>query len=288
MVRMALIIAISLIASASFAECNNDSNLRLINFPPSNLAAYLPMDSLIEQNIYNNHNDYIVRYNLVYKGKPITLFSGSTYSSDLAFFKSFQYETVKLKNINNTAELKKWECNDKICSYAIFSSDDISGEGYNTTISYTLPMNEVHIGEKFMKSLFINDYKCTATEPDSIINHGPFKIDIKFDSNSATVLPQYYANIANFAKFINDNDVNVNIEGHTDKTEVLIDSEVRKYNLELSKKRAEAVKDLLVEAYGVDLAKIKETTAESYQRPLASNDTEEGRQMNRRVQAYIY
>ena len=59
MVRMALIIAISLIESASFAECNNDSNLRLINFPPSRLAAYLPMDSLIEQNIYNNHNDYI-------------------------------------------------------------------------------------------------------------------------------------------------------------------------------------------------------------------------------------
>ena len=134
-----------------------------------------------------------------------------------------------------------------------------------------------------MKSLFINDYKCTATEPNSAINNGSFEVDIKFDSNSTIVLPQYYVHIADFAKYINDNQVNVNIEGHRDSTENRTGLDDNKSGLTLAEKRAEVVKNILIKEYGLNPDKIKKIEGYGGERPLASNDTEEGRQMNRRV-----
>ena len=68
----------------------------------------------------------------------------------------------------------------------------------------------------------------------------------------------------------------IQIEGHTD--DIGDDS----YNLELSKKRANAVMTYLVENFGIDP---KRLTAVGYgeTRPIASNLTTEGRQKNRRV-----
>jgi len=69
------------------------------------------------------------------------------------------------------------------------------------------------------------------------------------------------------------------IEGHTDS------SGSAEINQQLSQQRAEAVMQAL-EARGVDAARL---SAEGYgaERPLASNDTEEGRSANRRVEVYL-
>lgn len=263
--KSALIVAVSLGASTSFAECNTDSKLKLVKFPPSHLAAYLPQESSIEKNIYNNFDSYMAKYNIIYQDKPITLIIESSHPLDLANLQGASYETVKLTNISDNAELKKWQCKDEICSYLLLRSGDITDPAYNITVSYVLPMHEVHIGEAFMQSLFIDNADDQSVEPDTTIHHGPFKIDIKFEPNSAIISPQYHSKVAEFAQFINDNKVNVSIAGNTDKTEVLIKSEnIREYSFMLSKERAEAVRHLPIDAYGVDPAKIKETTAESY------------------------
>ena len=67
----------------------------------------------------------------------------------------------------------------------------------------------------------------------------------------------------------------VRIEGHTD------DTGSPKFNLNLSQERAEAVKLHLV-SLGVDIQRL-ESVGYGDTRPIASNDTEEGRALNRRV-----
>jgi hypothetical protein len=75
-------------------------------------------------------------------------------------------------------------------------------------------------------------------------------------------------------------DSQILISGHTD----IVGS--FETNVELSKGRAEILKGLLVQI-GVDPKRI-ETKWFSYDAPIASNDTEEGRAQNRRVVATVY
>ena len=65
--------------------------------------------------------------------------------------------------------------------------------------------------------------------------------------------------------------------GHTDS----VDTE--RYNLALSKRRANAVKTHLVHNYHIDPKRIK-TTGFGEMKPMATNKTEDGRQKNRRVE----
>lgn len=70
------------------------------------------------------------------------------------------------------------------------------------------------------------------------------------------------------------------IEGHTDNVGT------GAYNMELATRRAEAVRDLLIKT-GVDSKRI---AAKGYgeSQPIASNDTPEGRQANRRVEVEVF
>ena len=67
------------------------------------------------------------------------------------------------------------------------------------------------------------------------------------------------------------------IEGHTDNVGGA------KFNLELSRKRAEAVKRWLVDKAGISEVRLA-TVGYGLSRPIADNSTEEGRAKNRRVE----
>ena len=69
------------------------------------------------------------------------------------------------------------------------------------------------------------------------------------------------------------------VEGHTD------DRGPAAFNQQLSEKRAEAVKAELI-ANGVDASLIK-TVGYGESKPVASNDTREGRAKNRRVEIKV-
>lgn len=75
-------------------------------------------------------------------------------------------------------------------------------------------------------------------------------------------------------------DTNILIEGHTDS------SGEETYNMDLSERRAKSVRDFLVNE-GVSRSRM---TIEGYGelQPIASNDTPEGKQQNRRVEVAIY
>ena len=106
---------------------------------------------------------------------------------------------------------------------------------------------------------------------------------IYFDPNSTKVKPEYYVEIEKLAKYLKEHpDVKVEIQGHTDKTP----RSNYEYNMRLSQKRAEAVKRILVEKFGISPDRII-AKGYGYTKPIAPNDTPEGRAKNRRIEAVI-
>jgi len=104
--------------------------------------------------------------------------------------------------------------------------------------------------------------------------------DILFDFNSSSLRPESRQTLADLASnFRNYPDEQVTIEGHTDSVGT------PSYNQTLSEQRASAVSSYL-STEGVPSGRI---TSIGYgeTRPKASNDTPEGRQLNRRVEIHI-
>ncbi len=104
--------------------------------------------------------------------------------------------------------------------------------------------------------------------------------NIFFKFNSAELQLSSETELEILIEFMNENPkVKIEIEGHTD---IIGKPE---YNKELSEKRAKAVYDYLVN-YGIDK---KRLTFKGYGelQPLASNDTEAGRALNRRTEFRI-
>ncbi|MGM0665137.1 MAG: OmpA family protein, partial [Thermodesulfobacteriota bacterium] len=73
-----------------------------------------------------------------------------------------------------------------------------------------------------------------------------------------------------------DPGLRVEIQGHTDNVGG------REYNLDLSKRRAQTVRDYL-SLYGIESSRMT-LAGYGFGMPVASNDTEEGRALNRRVE----
>ncbi len=106
------------------------------------------------------------------------------------------------------------------------------------------------------------------------------KGDVTFDTNSTVIKPGLYSEIDRIANvMVQYPNTLIRVEGHTDNT----GSEA--YNMELSERRAQSVKNLLVQR-GVAASRIQ-VVGFGESMPIASNDTEAGRQMNRRVEIKI-
>ena len=103
---------------------------------------------------------------------------------------------------------------------------------------------------------------------------------VTFATNSAQVSPAFQGTLDQVASTIAEyKDTRVQIGGHTDN--VGSDS----YNMQLSQRRAQAVADYLA-GRGVDRARLS-TVAYGETRPVATNDTPDGRQQNRRVEIVL-
>jgi outer membrane protein OmpA-like peptidoglycan-associated protein len=107
-----------------------------------------------------------------------------------------------------------------------------------------------------------------------------FDSGILFDVNKAMLKSESQQNITKLAKILNKyEDTNVLLEGHTDA------SGSDEYNLDLSKKRAQSVANHLATS-AVNPTRF---TIMGYgeSQPIATNETNEGRQFNRRVDIAI-
>ncbi|MEK8089931.1 OmpA family protein [Thermithiobacillus plumbiphilus] len=117
----------------------------------------------------------------------------------------------------------------------------------------------------------------TETER-TLLENKPVTIDAaKFDFDKAELRPSAYPTLDEIVEFSQKYpDAQFFVDGHTDS----IGSE--SYNRQLSKKRAQAVKDYLTDK-GVPSERLK-VRALGESRPIASNKTADGRAKNRRVE----
>ncbi|MCX8105318.1 MAG: OmpA family protein [Ignavibacterium album] len=114
---------------------------------------------------------------------------------------------------------------------------------------------------------------------DDVVKVGvPIVLDgIYFETGRADITPESEITLQKvLTTLISYPEIVVEIGGHTDLTGMY------KKNIELSQKRANSVKDWLVR-HGIDASRI---IAKGYgpDKPIASNDTPEGRQKNRRIE----
>lgn len=107
------------------------------------------------------------------------------------------------------------------------------------------------------------------------------ELEVLFDNDKSIIKPNYYKEVESVAKFMSKygNTIAV-IEGHTDSN--ASDS----YNQKLSERRANAVKSLMVDNFGISPDRLS-AVGYGELRPRATNATAEGRQLNRRVIAVI-
>ncbi len=126
--------------------------------------------------------------------------------------------------------------------------------------------------------------QCPATPCGYIVdNYGcPIRVTLKinFAVNSSTIKLYSMAKIRKFAHYLLANKGSrVIIIGYTDSDGSNFD------NLELSKRRARAVADKLLE-FGVSATRIS-AMGRGESMPIASNSTEEGKRLNRRIEAIL-
>ncbi|HEX5843231.1 MAG TPA: OmpA family protein [Pseudomonas sp.] len=117
-----------------------------------------------------------------------------------------------------------------------------------------------------------------AEEPMELVR---VELDVKFDFDKSSVKEESYGDIKNLADFMKQYPQTTTVvEGHTDSK----GSDA--YNQKLSESRANAVRDVLVNQYGVDATRVN-AAGYGEARPVADNATDSGRAVNRRVEAEV-
>ena len=101
---------------------------------------------------------------------------------------------------------------------------------------------------------------------------------IYFDTDKSEIKPESDAAISEIAKLLTANAwLNLYIVGHTDNTGTFTS------NMKLSQERAAAVEKTLTEKFGIAASRLKSYGVASLS-PVTSNDTEDGKAKNRRVE----
>jgi outer membrane protein OmpA-like peptidoglycan-associated protein len=102
--------------------------------------------------------------------------------------------------------------------------------------------------------------------------------DIHFDTDAATIRPESADTLNRIGDMLDTHpDLNLLVEGHTDATGDF------DHNMDLSKQRAESVKAWLVTNRGIEADRLR-CLGLGQTQPKDTNDSEVGRQKNRRVE----
>ena len=131
----------------------------------------------------------------------------------------------------------------------------------------------VEVGEMEDRMIDAAQMAASISESGHIALYG-----IHFDFDEATIREESAASLAEIARLLSDNPaLQVVVVGHTDNQGAL------EYNLDLSQRRADAVVQALVGSYGIDAGRLS-SAGVAYLAPVASNASEAGRALNRRVE----
>jgi len=162
-------------------------------------------------------------------------------------------------------EEKAWDLPKAMSKDAKYSSVVYWLQGPGQNASYYMSNLRLAVGAPDTRNKILTQNKW--------VTHG-----ILFDVNSATIKPESYGTLKEMATVLKENpDLKVKIIGHTDADGKDAD------NLDLSKRRAAAVKESLAKEFGIDESRM-ETDGKGEGEPIDKNDTPAGKANNRRVE----
>lgn len=131
-------------------------------------------------------------------------------------------------------------------------------------------------------NVYISNLRIAQGQPDTrnkLITEGKFVTrGITFDVNSDKIKNESYGTLKEIATVLQENSgIQVKIVGHTDS------DGSEESNLILSKKRAESVKNALVNEFGINASRLQ-TEGKGESEPTNDNNTPQGKANNRRVE----
>ena len=214
----------------------------------------------------------------------------------------------------NSVQALKQQLGDKLCVYTVWVGNkqdsngqillqqmaDASGCGFSTTAENVASNSDMagfvqHVflksgtptpvatdGDDDLDGVLNSKDRCPHTPKLATVNiQGCWSIkNILFDTDKSTIRSAYLSELDDVVAIIKDNPgLKIEVQGHTDSTGPA------EYNMKLSKRRANAVRDYLVGQTGDPDA----LTARGYgeTEPIDTNHTAAGRQNNRRVDLKI-
>ena len=116
---------------------------------------------------------------------------------------------------------------------------------------------------------------------EQVVSQGKFTTrDILFDVSKAVIKPESFTTINKIATFMKEHhDISFSIDGHTDS------DGTTDFNQKLSEDRSKAIKDGLIK-FGIRGSRLQAKGFGEI-KPIASNSTREGKQLNRRVEFIV-
>lgn len=207
-------------------------------------------------------------------------------------------DTSGFSPVEAAAMLKK-TYGDRICIYTVLIGDDAEGKytldeiaqagecGFATSEKEIASSNGM---ADFVERVFLEKAPkiIAKAEPPSpvMVQKITYEtvtkdLDVKFDFDKAEIRAGEENQLDEFAQFLQEHpDTSAVLEGHTDSYGPAA------YNEKLSHRRAESIKNYLVEKYDIDPARLT-TKGLGENNPIASNETRPGRQRNRRTMANV-
>ncbi|CDS95184.1 OmpA family protein [Sphingobacterium faecium] len=264
-------------------EATGDRDFKLSAYVPVGVGAKFKLSEVVALNLGYTMNftddnllfgpgrsDVKGKFSNVYGGLEFTL--GSRDKQNLTFANpvATMYDELKDPSLRNEVEALKQRVSTLESTVSALNTDS-DGDG---------------VSDKFDKEpnspagAVVDGSGRQIKFPEPVVNNvtssNGYVAPIQFEFDSSVLKTQSYATLDKVAKEVRDNNSSVTLDGYASAE----GSEA--YNLSLSKDRANAVKQYLVNA-GVASSKI---TANGYgeANPVASNATEEGRVQNRRVE----
>lgn len=166
-----------------------------------------------------------------------------------------------------------------ICSQ--INAGSLYGDKVRKRLADTDKDGVIDIRDRCQNTLYgakVDNYGCSRTSTKLL----SVELKVLFDTGKYVVKPEFYNELKKLAIFLRDNPKSsVIIEGHTDNVGSASS------NQRLSHQRASAIADVIIKKFRIPKHRVG-SKGFGETNPIASNDTHQGRESNRRVVAEVF
>ena len=234
-----------------------------------------------KQYSYENRNGVEFKFHPMYASKKTGSSEYKVYENGKEISKN-QIITGQFHPPKNHVKISVWRQKQRVRIYMNEEKIWDIPKALNATTQYNSIIFGLANSRNATDRYYIGNLKLAVGAPDTrnkLITEGKFVTrGILFDVNSDKLRSESYGALKDIANVLTENgDIKVRIIGHTDS-----DGD-DKLNLDLSKRRAEAVKNVLINEFGINESRM-DTDGKGETQPVDKNLTPEGKANNRRVE----